>query len=333
MLICLEASADDAGAHGLDVRRAALPGLRRRPIRARRACARWSSRRRSPRDYGRVAIELSGGTQASDRMVGEPTTFGRGWFDAFPDAERRDAAARGRRARSRPRRRSSACTLANEIAAAAMEHVRGVLQPGMTCAQAAAAWQGYVHGEGTGWQGQGRARAAVLADLVGPVDPHVHRHLGGARAGGRADALRDLGVRRRLLGRPHEEPRLRRAEAALPRARAGPAGGLRRGGRARRGPGGSLADARPPRARGHRRARLPRPALAPDPATASARARTSRRTPTRRSRPRSTRAWCSRSSPAATGPRAAACASRTTSSSPRTGPQKLSPFPDGIVNV
>ena len=43
--------------------------------------------------------------------------------------------------------------LANEIAAAAMEHVRGELRPGMTCAQAAAAWQAYVHGEGTGWRG------------------------------------------------------------------------------------------------------------------------------------------------------------------------------------
>ena len=44
--------------------------------------------------------------------------------------------------------------LANEIAAAAMEHVQGVLRPGMTCAQAAAEWQGFVHGEGTGWRGQ-----------------------------------------------------------------------------------------------------------------------------------------------------------------------------------
>jgi Xaa-Pro aminopeptidase len=44
--------------------------------------------------------------------------------------------------------------LANEIAAAAMEHVRGELRPGMTCARAAAIWQGYVHGEGTGWKGQ-----------------------------------------------------------------------------------------------------------------------------------------------------------------------------------
>ena len=44
--------------------------------------------------------------------------------------------------------------LANDIAAAAMEHVRGLLRPGMREAEAAALWQGFVHGEGTGWQGK-----------------------------------------------------------------------------------------------------------------------------------------------------------------------------------
>ena len=35
-----------------------------------------------------------------------------------------------------------------------MEHVRGELRVGMREAQAAALWQGFVHGEGTGWQGK-----------------------------------------------------------------------------------------------------------------------------------------------------------------------------------
>src|SRR6266568_3900371 len=41
-----------------------------------------------PRDDAPVLIclELSLGTQASDRMVGEPTTFTKAWFDAFLDA-------------------------------------------------------------------------------------------------------------------------------------------------------------------------------------------------------------------------------------------------------
>src|SRR5207244_7783803 len=44
--------------------------------------------------------------------------------------------------------------LANEIAAAAMEQVRSELRVGMKEAEAAALWQGFVHGEGTGWHGQ-----------------------------------------------------------------------------------------------------------------------------------------------------------------------------------
>jgi Xaa-Pro aminopeptidase len=97
-------------------------------------------------------------------MVGEPTTYGRAWFDAFPEAV--DAtpllvAARARKTAQEVER----MRLANDIAAAAMEHVRGVLRPGMTCAQAAAAWQGFVHGEGTGWQG-GAVELALPFSLV-----------------------------------------------------------------------------------------------------------------------------------------------------------------------
>ena len=54
--------------------------------------------------------------------------------------------------------------LANEICAAAMEHVRGVLRPGMKESEAAAAWQAFVHGEGTGWDG--RVELALGFSLV-----------------------------------------------------------------------------------------------------------------------------------------------------------------------
>src|SRR6476661_10225320 len=37
-------------------------------------------------EHGTVGLELSLGTQASDRMVGEPTTYTKGWFDAWPAA-------------------------------------------------------------------------------------------------------------------------------------------------------------------------------------------------------------------------------------------------------
>ena len=44
--------------------------------------------------------------------------------------------------------------LANEICAAATEHVRGLIKPGMKESEVAALWQGFVHGQGTGWNGQ-----------------------------------------------------------------------------------------------------------------------------------------------------------------------------------
>jgi Xaa-Pro aminopeptidase len=86
-------------------------------------------------------------------MVGEPTTFTRAWFDAWPQA----ADATGLLARARARKTPQEVErmrLANEIAAAGMEHVRAALRPGMTEAEAAALWNGYVHGEGTGWKGK-----------------------------------------------------------------------------------------------------------------------------------------------------------------------------------
>jgi Xaa-Pro aminopeptidase len=105
------------------------------------------------RHYEKVGLELSLGTQASDRMVGEPTTFTKAWFDAFPQAV--DAAPLLARARAlKTEQEIQRMRLANEIAAAAMEHVAAELRPGMKESEAAAVWEGFVHGEGTGWKGQ-----------------------------------------------------------------------------------------------------------------------------------------------------------------------------------
>ena len=104
-------------------------------------------------DYERVGLELSLGTQASDRMVGEPTTFTAAWFDAFREAA--DATPLLARARSlKTEQELERLRLANELAAAAMDHVRELLRPGVREAQVAALWQGFVHGEGTGYHGQ-----------------------------------------------------------------------------------------------------------------------------------------------------------------------------------
>ena len=162
VLICLEPSADDAAraawTEDLRLFGGYDPGDPRPPmLRA------LDLSREAAAEYGRVGLELSLGTQASDRMVGEPTTFPKAWFDAFPDAA--DATPLLAEARAiKTDQEIERMRLANEIAAAAMEHVQGVLRPGMTCAQAAAEWQGFVHGEGTGWNG--RVELALGFSLV-----------------------------------------------------------------------------------------------------------------------------------------------------------------------
>src|SRR5687767_2547375 len=102
-LICLEASEEDAARtawtedirlfHGYD------PSDPRPPIARVLELAQEVAT-----DYGEIGLELSLGTQAADRMVGEPTTFTRAWFDAFPDAEDATPLLAEARAGSRPRR-------------------------------------------------------------------------------------------------------------------------------------------------------------------------------------------------------------------------------------
>src|SRR3954465_8390807 len=79
-----------------------------------------------------------------------------------------------------------------------------------------------------GGGGKGRAGARLLPRVVRSRYPHLHRDGRPAGAGARADALRDLGVRRRLLVRPHEERQPRRAGTRLRGARAPADGGLLR---------------------------------------------------------------------------------------------------------
>ena len=149
-LICLEASAEDAAetAWATDVR--LFRGYDERDPRPPTArtldCALEAAK-----GYERVGLELSLATQAADRMVGEPTTYARAWFDAWADAV--DATSLLARARAiKTAQELERMRLANEIAAAAMEHVRAELRPGMKESEAGALWNGFVHGQGTGWQ-------------------------------------------------------------------------------------------------------------------------------------------------------------------------------------
>ena len=152
VLVCLEASEEDAARtawtgdvrlfKGYDERDARPPTARVLELAVEAA-----------RDYGRVGLELSLGTQAADRMVGEPTTFTAEWFTAFGDVA--DATALLVAARAlKTEQEIERMRLANDIAAAAMEHCKLIIEPGMTEAQIAAEWEGFVHGEGTGWEGK-----------------------------------------------------------------------------------------------------------------------------------------------------------------------------------
>jgi Xaa-Pro aminopeptidase len=152
VLICLEASAEDAGrtAWTSDVRY--LAGYH--PADPRPPAARTLELAvEASRGYERVGIERSLGTQASDRMVGEPTTFTSAWFDAWPGGDDATPLLVAARAIKTPQEQERV-RLANEICAAAMEHIRTLLRPGMKESEAAAIWQGFVHGQGTGWKGQ-----------------------------------------------------------------------------------------------------------------------------------------------------------------------------------
>jgi Xaa-Pro aminopeptidase len=152
VLICLEASEADAERtawtselrlfHGYDESDPRPPGLRALDL-----------ARQLSSEYDRVGIELSLGTQAADRMVGEPTTFPKAWFDAFPDAA--DATPLLATARAiKTDQELERMRLANEIAAGAMEHVQGLIRPGMRESELGAQWNGWVHDHGTGFDGK-----------------------------------------------------------------------------------------------------------------------------------------------------------------------------------
>ena len=152
VLVCLEASEDDAARtawteeirlfKGYDESDPRPPGLRALDL-ARQLAS----------QYGRLGLELSLGTQAADRMVGEPTTFPKAWFDAFPDAA--DATPLLSAARAvKTEQEVERMRLANELAAQAMAHVQEVIRPGMRAAEVAAIWEGHVHANGTGYEGK-----------------------------------------------------------------------------------------------------------------------------------------------------------------------------------
>ncbi len=105
------------------------------------------------RGLERIGLELSQGTQAADRMVGEPTTPTAALFEAFPN--RVDASPLLAEARMlKTEQELERMRLANRLAAVALEDVRALLRPGMKESEVAAAWEGSVHAHGLGYEGK-----------------------------------------------------------------------------------------------------------------------------------------------------------------------------------
>jgi len=115
---------------------------------------------------GRVGIELSQNSQICDRMVGEPTVFWKGFYDAFFASckEVVDAAPilAGLRMIKTPQE-IERMRIANELAAIGMEHARAAIRPGMKESEVAAMIEGHIHSVGVGYRGKVEmARAFTL---------------------------------------------------------------------------------------------------------------------------------------------------------------------------
>lgn len=120
------------------------------------------------RGYRNVGLELSQGAQIADRFVGEPTTYTHAFFESFPGAA--DAAPLLAQARAiKTEQEVARMRLANELAAAAMEHVRTRIRPGMRGSDIGAMWEGYVHAEGCGYRGKVECARGFAIVWSGPA--------------------------------------------------------------------------------------------------------------------------------------------------------------------
>ena len=289
------------GAHGVDDGRRASCAATTESDPRPRAGADARRGARASRDYGtrrpRAVARHAGvrphGRRADDVHEGVVRRVG-----PTPRTRRRCLA---RPARSRPSRRSSACGSRTRSRAQAMEHVRGELRPGMKESEAARDLAGLRARRGHRLRGR-RSSSRSASRSSGPGtgiktftatgDLPVRR--------GRADAVRDLGLRRRLLVPTTRRTLVPRASCApdYRGARGRAARRLRARDRALLGRARASPSSTGRSGEGIARARLSRASRRIRSATASARARTSRRTPHQAAAAIIEEAWCSRSSPA-----------------------------------
>ena len=119
----------------------------------------------------RIGIELSQNSQICDRMVGEPTVFTQGYFDALRSCAREVVDASpllaGVRSIKTPQE-IERMRLANELAALGMAHARSHVRPGMKESEVAAMIEGHIHAVGIGYKGRVEMARAFTLVWSGP---------------------------------------------------------------------------------------------------------------------------------------------------------------------
>lgn len=120
---------------------------------------------------GRVGIELSQTSQICDRMVGEPTVYWHGFYEAFRAACKQIADATPLLADLRmikTHQEVERMRLANELAAIGMEYARTRIKPGMKESEVAAMIEGHIHEVGVGYKGLVEMARAFTLVWSGP---------------------------------------------------------------------------------------------------------------------------------------------------------------------
>src|SRR4029077_19081118 len=106
-----------------------------------------------------------------DRMVGEPTVYWQGFFDAFRGAGKETVDASPPLAQVRiiqTLQEDEGLRLANELAALGMEHARDHIRPGMKESEVAAMIEGHIHQVGVGYKGKVEMARAFTLVWSGP---------------------------------------------------------------------------------------------------------------------------------------------------------------------
>jgi Xaa-Pro aminopeptidase len=119
----------------------------------------------------KVGVELSQGSQICDRMVGEPTVYTQGYFDAFRSVAKQVVDAAGLLAEVRmikTPQEIERMRLANELAALGMEYARQNIRPGMKESEVGAMIEGRIHAVGVGYQGKVEMARAFTLVWSGP---------------------------------------------------------------------------------------------------------------------------------------------------------------------